>query len=111
MKKKTHKKKNEIEMGAMAMPFKNLPLGFRFKPTDVELIDHYLRLKINGRDDEVACIREVDICKVEPWDLPGIIHFLFFYVNFVFSFVFFFGWGEGLSMIYVCLSVFDLVGT
>lgn len=54
------------------MPFENLPLGFRFKPTDVELIDHYLRLKINGRDDEVACIREVDICKVEPWDLPGL---------------------------------------
>ncbi|XP_074282324.1 protein NTM1-like 9 [Silene latifolia] len=58
-------------MGALSM-FENLPLGFRFKPTDVELIDHYLRLKINGRDNEVACIKEVDICRVEPWDLPDL---------------------------------------
>ncbi|KAL9225120.1 hypothetical protein vseg_001080 [Gypsophila vaccaria] len=49
-----------------------LPLGFRFKPTDVELIDHYLRLKINGKHNEVACIHEVDICTVEPWDLPAL---------------------------------------
>ncbi|KNA23598.1 hypothetical protein SOVF_023520 [Spinacia oleracea] len=59
-------------MGALPMPFEALPLGFRFKPTDVELIDHYLRLKINGKDDEVACIKEVDICRVEPWDLPDL---------------------------------------
>ncbi|TXG50802.1 hypothetical protein EZV62_023326 [Acer yangbiense] len=30
----------------------SLPLGFRFRPTDEELINHYLRLKINGRDSE-----------------------------------------------------------
>ncbi|KAK9673066.1 hypothetical protein RND81_12G143900 [Saponaria officinalis] len=52
--------------------FDDLPLGFRFKPTDVELIDHYLRLKINGKHDEVSCIQEVDICKFEPWDLPAL---------------------------------------
>ncbi|GAA0159236.1 hypothetical protein LIER_38824 [Lithospermum erythrorhizon] len=48
-----------------------LPPGFRFHPTDEELVTYYLKRKINGQKIDLEIIPEVDLYKCEPWDLPG----------------------------------------
>ncbi|CAN1171218.1 NAC domain-containing protein 89 [Linum perenne] len=45
--------------------------GFRFSPSDVELISYYLKKKMDGEEKCVEVIPEVEICKHEPWDLPA----------------------------------------
>ncbi|KEH18539.1 putative transcription factor NAM family [Medicago truncatula] len=50
----------------------DVPVGFRFRPTDEELVNHYLKKKLLGNDSIVNnVIAEVDVCKFEPWDLPA----------------------------------------
>ncbi|KAF3775024.1 NAC transcription factor 56 [Nymphaea thermarum] len=48
-----------------------LPPGFRFHPTDEELVVHYLKRKASSAPLPVAIIAEVDIYKFDPWELPG----------------------------------------
>ncbi|XP_022877703.1 NAC transcription factor 29-like [Olea europaea var. sylvestris] len=47
-----------------------LPPGFRFHPTDEELIMCYLRNQANSRPCPVSIIPAVDIYKFDPWELP-----------------------------------------
>ncbi|KAJ4974588.1 hypothetical protein NE237_007762 [Protea cynaroides] len=48
-----------------------LPPGFRFHPTDEELVVQYLMRKVFSCPLPASIIPEVDICKFDPWDLPG----------------------------------------
>ncbi|EOY26524.1 NAC domain containing protein 82, putative [Theobroma cacao] len=48
----------------------SLAPGFRFHPTDVELLQYYLRRKVLGKKFSFEAIAEVDIYKYAPWDLP-----------------------------------------
>ncbi|KAK8566136.1 hypothetical protein V6N13_021204 [Hibiscus sabdariffa] len=46
--------------------------GFRFHPTDEELVLYYLKMKILGKKISVNPIAEVDVYKYAPWDLPDL---------------------------------------
>lgn len=48
-----------------------LPPGFRFHPTDEELVVQYLRRKALSYPLPAAVIPEIDLLKFNPWDLPG----------------------------------------
>ncbi|XP_015692607.2 NAC domain-containing protein 48-like [Oryza brachyantha] len=47
-----------------------LPPGFRFHPTDEELVVHYLCRRCAGLPVAVPIIAEVDLYKYDPWQLP-----------------------------------------
>jgi len=49
----------------------SLPPGFRFHPTDEELITYYLTRKVSDLSFTSKAIAVVDLNKCEPWDLPG----------------------------------------
>ncbi|GMN54439.1 hypothetical protein TIFTF001_023567 [Ficus carica] len=48
----------------------HLPPGFRFHPTDEELITYYLLKKVLDSNFTGRAIAEVDLNKCEPWELP-----------------------------------------
>ncbi|XP_062222625.1 NAC domain-containing protein 7-like [Phragmites australis] len=49
--------------------FSHVPPGFRFHPTDEELVDYYLRKKVASDKIDLDVIKDVDLYKIEPWDL------------------------------------------
>ncbi|KAL4339660.1 hypothetical protein GQ457_08G013550 [Hibiscus cannabinus] len=48
----------------------DLPPGFRFHPTDEEIITHYLLEKVMNSNFSACAIGEADLNKSEPWELP-----------------------------------------
>ncbi|GAA0170926.1 DNA-binding transcription factor [Lithospermum erythrorhizon] len=48
-----------------------LPPGFRFHPTDEELVVHYLKKKAASLPLPVNIIADVDLYKFDPWELPA----------------------------------------
>lgn len=44
--------------------------GFRFHPTDEELVVFYLRRKVHNKPLAIELIKQIDIYKYSPWDLP-----------------------------------------
>lgn len=49
----------------------SLPPGFRFFPTDEELLVQYLCRKVAGHHFNLQLIAEIDLYKFDPWVLPG----------------------------------------
>ncbi|KAJ6901766.1 hypothetical protein NC651_019514 [Populus alba x Populus x berolinensis] len=48
----------------------SLAPGFRFHPTDEELVRYYLKRKVTNKPFRFDAISVADIYKSEPWDLP-----------------------------------------
>ncbi|KAK8629997.1 hypothetical protein V6N13_078811 [Hibiscus sabdariffa] len=46
--------------------------GFRFHPTDEELVGFYLKRKVEKKVFIIDLIKHVDIYKYDPWDLPRV---------------------------------------
>ncbi|PRQ58591.1 putative transcription factor NAM family [Rosa chinensis] len=46
-----------------------VPPGFRFHPTEEELLQYYLRKKVSNQRIDLDVIRDVDLNKLEPWDI------------------------------------------
>ncbi|CAN0911249.1 NAC domain-containing protein 35 [Linum grandiflorum] len=45
--------------------------GFRFHPTEEELIQFYLRRKVEGKPFNVELITSLDLYRYDPWHLPA----------------------------------------
>ncbi|XP_010456393.1 PREDICTED: NAC domain-containing protein 78-like [Camelina sativa] len=58
----------EVQVNAAAVT--SLAPGFRFHPTDEELITYYLKRKVQGKPMRLDAIGEVDFYEHEPWNLP-----------------------------------------
>ncbi|KAI3769249.1 hypothetical protein L6452_00350 [Arctium lappa] len=49
----------------------SLPPGFRFYPTDEELLVQYLCRKVAGHDFSLQIIADINLYSFDPWELPS----------------------------------------
>ncbi len=61
-----------VKKRKMSQMTARVPVGFRFHPTDEELVGYYLPKKVNAKKIDLDLIRELDLYKLEPWDLQGV---------------------------------------
>ena len=63
-----------------------VPPGFRFHPTEEELLTYYLKKKVASERIDLDVIRDVDLNKLEPWDIQGQwseLAFFFFFLRYI----------------------------
>lgn len=48
-----------------------LPIGYRFHPTDEELLVYYLKRKVFALPLPASVIPEFDVFQTDPWGIPG----------------------------------------
>ncbi|OWM65733.1 hypothetical protein CDL15_Pgr015157 [Punica granatum] len=48
-----------------------VPPGFRFRPTEEELVGYYLKRKISSLGIDLHLITDIDLYNMEPWDIQG----------------------------------------
>ncbi|XP_002960840.2 NAC domain-containing protein 35 [Selaginella moellendorffii] len=60
-----------MRLGRRVAVMEKLP-GFRFSPTEYELVGYYLRKLAEEKELGVELIAVIDLVKHDPWELPGL---------------------------------------
>ncbi|KAJ0802566.1 putative transcription factor NAM family [Helianthus annuus] len=59
----------EVNLSVNVNGQSKVPPGFRFHPTEEELLHYYLRKKVAYEKIDLDVIRDIDLNKLEPWDI------------------------------------------
>lgn len=63
-----------------------LPLGYRFYPTEEELVSFYLRNQLEGlRQDMHGAVPVLDVYDIDPWQLPSMLDPLWSFLIYCFA--------------------------
>lgn len=59
----------------------NLPPGFRFYPTDEELLVHFLQRRASLLPCHPDVIPDLDLYPYDPWQLNGVCIYIYIYLH------------------------------